>query len=137
MILRALREFFVGCPLFSGKDINVNFLGQNESSCSIDPIGTFSVERTYCDGKRVLSQGFCLGIRCAFDGNTRMNLEDTEFLENVALWIEQQNVIGNMPVLSDNFSALKLSVTKMPYLYESSIQGARMQVEFTLIYREN
>ena len=90
MIIRALREFFLGCPLFVNKDINVNFLGHNEGNCSVEPLGTLSVVKTYCDGKRLLSQDFCMGIRCVFDANTRMNLNEAEFLEKVALWIHQQ-----------------------------------------------
>ena len=137
MIIRALREFFLGCPLFLKKDINVNFLGHNEGNCSVEPLGTLSVVKTYCDGKRILSQDFCMGIRCVFDANTRMNLNEAEFLEKVALWIHQQNLIGNMPMLSGDYTSVGIRVTKMPYLYESSIQGAKMQLEFTLLYRED
>ena len=136
MIIEAMREFFLTCPLFSGKELNINYLGYLEGCCSINPIGSYSVVKSYCDGKRLLSSDFSLSLRCGFDENVVLNLKDAEFMEKVALWIEQQNLIGNMPCLSGDNEAVKMTVTKMPYLHESSAQGAMMRLEVSLIYRE-
>lgn len=137
MVLRELRDFFLGCPLFLGKRVNVNFLGHNEGDISIEPKGDFSVIKKYCDGKKVYSQDFCISIRCGFDANVELNLSDSAFLESVALWIGNQNKKGILPSLKDGLSAVSIAVTRMPHIYDSSVQGATMRLEFSLTYREN
>lgn len=136
MILNALLEFFKSCPYLEGRKISVNYLGHTANCASIEALGEYSVIKKYCDGKRVLSQDFSFSIRCGFDGNIALNLDDSGLMEGLCLWIEQQSVIGNMPFLFEGYSAVALKIIKMPYMYESSVQGARMQIEFSLIYKE-
>ena len=136
MILKGVRDFFLRCDLFKGKSINVNFLAHNEGAVSIEPFGSLSVVKKYCDGKKVFSQDYYLSVRCGFDANIELNLKDAAFLESVCLWLDEQNQAGNLPYLGDRFIADRIIVTKAPYLYESSVQGARMQIDFSLIYRE-
>lgn len=136
MVIKGLQKFFASCPHLSKKRVNVNFLDYNEGAVSIEPMGSFSVIKKYCDGKSVVKQDFSLSVRCGFDSNLTLNLKDAELLENICHWIGEQNSIANLPTLSDGFSALDISVTKMPHLYESSVQGARMQVHFSLTYKE-
>lgn len=136
MILKALLEFFKGCPYLADRKISVNYLGHTADCASLEALGEYSVLKKYYDGKRVLSQDFSFSIRCGFDGNLKLNLGDSGFMERVCLWIEQQSAIGNMPCLADGYSAAAFKLIRMPYLYESSVQGARMQFEFSLIYKE-
>ncbi|MBE7015572.1 MAG: hypothetical protein E7417_01975 [Ruminococcaceae bacterium] len=136
MILNALLEFFESCPYIADRKVSVNYLGHTANCASLEAMGEYSVIKKYYDGKGVYSQDFAFSIRCGFDGNVALNLRDSELMERLCLWIEQQNAIGNMPCLADGYSALKLKIIKMPYLYESSVQGARMQIEFSLIYKE-
>lgn len=136
MILNALLEFFKGCPYLTDRKISVNYLGHTANCASLEAIGEYSVLKKYYDGKKMCSQDFAFSIRCGFDGNVALNLADSGLMEGVCLWIEQQNLIGNMPCLYDGYSAFGLKVTKMPFMHESSVQGARMQLEFSLIYKE-
>ena len=136
MWTRAIREFLRGCPGLSGREININYLGYNEGDCSLEPVGEADVLKIYCDGKRVCSCDFCIGVRCGFDENSNLNLKDVEFLEKLVLWLEKQNSLGVLPELSQGFSAVGIGIKTMPHLFESSVQGARMQFEFTLTYRE-
>ena len=123
MILRELQSFLKTCPSLSGREININYLGHREGDCSLDEQGDYTVLRTYCDGERIVSRRFALGLRSAFDENAVLNMKDCELLEEVAQWL-----IINVPYIA---------IDKMPYLAESSVQGARLQLEFTLTYREN
>ena len=136
MVTGGLYKFFSDCPQFLKKRININFLGHNEGDVSIEPIGDFSIIKKYSDGKRVMSQEFCLSIRCAFDANIRLNLKDAQLMEAVCQWIDEQDRAGALPNLSDTLAALGISVTKTPHIYESSVQGAKMQIYFKLTYRE-
>ena len=136
MWTRAMHEFIKSYPLLEGKEINVNYLGYREGDCSLEPIGEAEVIKTYCDGKRVLSCDFCIGVRCGFDENPNLNIKDVEFLEKLAIWLEKQGSLGSRPELSEGFLPIDIGIKRMPHLFESSVQGARMQLEFTLTYRE-
>lgn len=136
MWTRAIHEFIMSCPQFEGRDINVNYLGYKEGDCSLEPIGETEVVKIYCDGKRVLSCDFCIGVRCGFDENSSLNIKDVEFLEKLAMWLEKQGSMGILPELSEGFLPVAISIKRMPHLFESSVQGARMQLEFTFTYRE-
>ena len=123
-------------PYLSSKRVNVNFLGHKEGDVSIEPIGDFSVVKKYCDGKRVFSQEIVLSIRCGFDENINLNLSDAALMESVCGWIDEQNQKGNLPKICDGYKVLSITIAKAPHLYESSVQGARMQTQFSLTYRE-
>lgn len=136
MWIKELKEFLSLCPEFYGKVININYLGHKEGDLSLDPMGESRVVRKYCDGKRVMEEDFCISTRCGFDENTSLNLKDTEFMEKVALWIGEQNSTGVMPTLDSGYLGVRIDVKRMPHLYESSIQGARMQMILTFTYKE-
>lgn len=136
MVIEGLQKFFSACPYFSSKRVNVNFLGHKEGDVSIEPVGGFSVIKKYCDGKRVFEQELTLSIRCGFDENISLNLKDAALMESVCAWIDEQNRKGNLPKTDNGYKALDITVTKAPHLYESSVQGARMQMQLSLTYRE-
>lgn len=136
-MITALIEFFKSCPQLLGKELNVNYLGYRDGDCSIDQLGEFSKIKSYCDGGGVYSRDFAICVRCGWDENAPLNKRDAEFLEAIALWITQQNAIGNLPYLGEGCQAVAIGIKTMPYLAESSVQGGRMHLEFTLKYREN
>lgn len=136
MWIKAMKEFMETCPEFLGRSMNINYLGHKEGDLSIDPMGESRVVRKYCDGKRVMEEDFCISRRCGFDENTSLNLKDAEFMEKVALWIDAKNSTGTMPVLDAGYVGVLIDIKKMPHLYESSIQGARMQMVLTFTYKE-
>ena len=136
MIIDALRRFFLTCPYFAGRDVNVNFLNYKEGDCSIDQLGDCSVIRRYTDGATVRSCDFCLAMRCGFDADTTLNLQDAELFEKIAAWITAQSSRGILPDVGEGIACLGLEIQRMPSLAEASVQGARIELVLRLIYKE-
>ena len=138
MIINAVREYMLSCPMLSGKKININCLGTKMRSFSIDNVASDSVIKKYCDGGTLKQAVFTLGVRDRYDENLGENLYVSNLLEEIEIWIHQQNIIKNLPVLGDgNMIARSIEVTKSGYLHDTSMASGRWQLEFRVVYKQN
>ena len=138
MIVDAVREYMLTCPLLSGKKININCLGTKPGSLSLDNVKVDPVIRKYCDGSMLKQAVFDFGVRGRYDEIMGENLDISTFLEEIEAWICKQNLLKILPEFaSDNLIAKGIEVTKSGYLHDTSMGSGRWQMEFRIIYRQN
>lgn len=138
MIIDAVREYMLSCPVLSGRKININCLGTKLKSFSIDNVEADSVIKQYCDGGTLRQAVFNLAVRDLYDENIGGNLQALALLEEIEDWIWKQNIMKNLPVIgASNMICRSIEVTKSGYLYETSMSSGRWQMEFKIVYKQN
>ena len=135
MIIDAVREFLLTCPQLFGKKMNINCLGTKIGSLTIDNVSADASIKKYCDGEELKQAVFVLGVRDRYDENLGANTDVSRLLESVEKWIFKQNLVGNLPKLSENkIKVCGIEVTKSGHLYDTSIANGRWQIEFRVLY---
>ena len=138
MIIDAVREYMMSCPVLSGKKVNINCLGEKIRSFSVDNVASNNIIKKYCDGGTLKQAVFTLGVRDRYDETLGENLYVTNLLEEIETWIYRQNIIKNLPALgSDDMIARCIEVTKSGYLHDTAMSSGRWQLEFRIVYKQN
>ncbi|MBQ7985931.1 MAG: hypothetical protein IJ304_01530 [Clostridia bacterium] len=138
MIIDAVREYMLSCPLLAGKKININCLGTKMRSFSIDNAASESVIKKYCDGSSLKQAVFTLAVRDRYDEKLNENLYVMKLLEEVEDWIYKQNILKNLPNLADgNLVPRSIEVTKSGHLHDTSMGSGRWQLEFKMVYKQS
>lgn len=129
-----IREFFSRCPLLSGGEINVNYLGTGGKAYSIETVPSAPVVKKYVDGGEVRQYVFVFASREYFDCEELENMDTARFYEELAEWIEEENKNGGLPLLGKE--SLSLTAETLGYLYSVRGNTARFQIQCRLIYRK-
>lgn len=137
MIIDALKEYFEKeCELVSGKRLNVNCLDSKPHSCTIEPIPSEIIIKSYPDGGSMRQYSFVFATREYFDNDMHKNLETAIFYEKFALWIEKQNEKGCLPILEKGLMPIGFEILNTGYLYKIDEPKARYQIQLRLIYEK-
>lgn len=138
MIINKIRNYFIGCPLIDElARINVDYLGVDEAQYTIDAVPTSTTIKQYVDGGKLKQYVFVFASREYYGADTLQNLENSGFYEKFSDWIEEQNEIGNLPLLEDGKKATGIEVLTSGYLFDSTEDKARYQIQLRLTYYED
>ena len=137
MIIESLRDYFLGCSVLDKlRKINVDFLDSDELAYTIDPTPSVRDVKTYVDGSKLKQYNFVIASREFYGDDVAKNIENSGFYEELSDWVEQQSLVGNLPVLTGNKRAQEISVLTSAYLYYATEDRARYQLQLKLIYYE-
>lgn len=137
MILENVKDFIQQhCPLFSGKRIAVNFLGEIPQSYSLEHVPANPIVKKFPDGGSVRQFVFVLASREFYDAQVRNNLTVADFYEAFAQWIDKVNQTGTMPSLGDGCSSLRFEVLSGGTLVDSRSGSAKYQMQCRLLYEK-
>lgn len=138
-IIESIRNFIKECPHleeFEGAiRIGVDYLDKETTTYSIEKVPCNPVIKKYVDGSCKKQELFIFSSRESFGPDVFNNLENLNFYENFANWIEEMNIKGELPLL-DNKEAEKLEVTSNGYAFATDVDKARYQIQLRLIYLE-
>ena len=129
-----IKCFIETCPLISGGSINVNYLGSDKKTYSIESVPTNPIVKEYADGGRLCQQLFVFASRELYCASTEKNTEVTRFYEDFSAWIQEQNKIGNLPRLAGSCTAQGIEVLTEQYLDDVGNTDARYQIQCRLVY---
>ncbi len=137
MIIDAIKKFMEECPFVDGRKININCLEGRPGSYSIEQVEHNPIIKKYCDGGTLRQYLFIFAMRDAYDENPVFNIRVSKLFEDISNWIEEQNKNNNLPEIDSNLiSPEKIEVISSGYLYDSSIDSMRFQMEIRLLYRQ-
>lgn len=128
-----VQEFLCKCPYLSGKAVNVNYLGHDVGSCSLECTADSSLLKGYADGGQLRCEEFVLAVREAYSADKTHGLAASALLENVRKWLLEQNADGVLPELEGE-RAVSL---KAEHGYELKTAGsvdARYEMRLRLVY---
>ncbi|MDU1453151.1 chloramphenicol resistance protein [Paraclostridium sordellii] len=138
-IIESIRKFIKKCPFleeFNGAvRIGVDYLDSEATTYSIEKVPCNPIIKKYVDGSSKRQEQFIFASRESYSEDIFNNLENINFYEKFAEWIEQNNNEGNLPIL-DNKEALSIELTSNGYAFQTDIDKAQYQIQMKLIYME-
>lgn len=135
-IIEAIREYMARCPLLRDGILNVEYLGAKPTEYVIESVPTPGIVRKYADGSALKEYLFLFASREYFGGEVLYNLENSGFYERLADWIREQNKKRALPQLASGKTAQEISVVSSGYLFDSTEESARYQIQLRLLYYE-
>lgn len=138
-IIESIRKFIKKCPFleeFNGAvRIGVDYLDSEATTYSIEKVPCNPIIKKYVDGSSKRQEQFIFASRESYGEDIFNNLENINFYEKFAEWIEQNNDEGNLPIL-DNKEALSIELTSNGYAFQTDIDKSQYQIQMKLIYME-
>lgn len=139
-VIESIRNFIKKCPYleeFEGAiRIGVDYLDKESTTYSIEKVPCNPIIKKYVDGSCKKQELFIFSSRESYGQDVFNNLENINFYEKFAEWLEEQNFNKNLPKLTGKYEAEKLEVTSNGYAFATDIDKARYQIQLRLIYIE-
>ena len=133
MIIDEIKKFIKKCPFLKSGRINVDYLSDKPNQYTIDSYPADPIIKRYSDGGQLKQFLFLFGSREYYDENTLQNIENNAFYEMFSDWLEEQNKVGNLPVLG-NKESQRIEALSTGYIQDSETNNARYQIQCRLIY---
>lgn len=139
-IIESIREFIKKCPYleeFEGTvKIGVDYLEKESTTYSIEKVPSNPILKKFIDGTSKRQAQFIFASRESYGQDVFNNLDNINFYENFANWIEEMNSKGEFPSLDNGKEAEKIEVTSNGYAFKTDIDKAQYQIQMRLIYIE-
>ena len=137
-VIEALKSYFNTYPELETKTIFVNFLKEKGSSFSIIPSPVQPLTVTNIDGSYTKRFAFQLVGRFNYSEETKMNIRNSNFFQELEEWVIDNNENDILPELGEGYEPLALRVTSNGYLMGISPDGktGQYQINFELTYEK-
>lgn len=139
-IIESIRNFIKKCPYleeFEGvARIGVDYLDKEATTYSIKKIPCNPIVKKYIDGSSKKQEQFIFASRESYGQDVFNNLDNINFYEKFAEWIEEMNGKGDLPLLENKKESEKIEVTSNGYAFQTDVDKAQYQIQFRLIYLE-
>lgn len=132
-IIKALRDYFQGCPLTQGGTLNVDSLADQDAAYSIDPVEGPQVLQQYVGGSSLRQYTFALRS-AASRGEVQQNLAGSGFSERLGAWMEQQTRARALPALGGGRTPYKLEAVSTGHLFETGPDIGKYEIQCRLVY---
>lgn len=105
-------------------------------SYTIDEVPTETLVKRYMDGSSVRKFQFIFASREAYSASVLENMKVSGFYEQFSDWMEQQNMLRNLPILPDNCEAKNIRTLTNGYTLNADAQAKqqRYQIQCELRY---
>ncbi len=138
MIIESVRNYIRTCPHLQEFDnvvrVNVNYLDADTDSYSIEEIPSEPILKKYVDGSTTRQYQFVFTSREPYNSDVLNNIDNSGFYQNFADWIEEQNNLGNLPIMDNELEALEIKTTSIGYAFAVSEDTAQYQIQLRLKY---
>ncbi|MDN9637786.1 chloramphenicol resistance protein [Clostridioides difficile] len=137
-IIESVRNFIRKCPHLDefAKGINIEFLNDNVTSYSIETVPADSILKKFVNGDCIKQFVFIFASIESYGNDILQNIENSDFYEKFAKWIETQNNLGELPELDGLKESLKIEVTTPGYPFQTDIDKVQYQIQLRLKYFE-
>lgn len=133
-VIECVRNWLKQYPALKGR-LDVDFLGENADTYSVDTIPCEEIIKRYKDGSTIKQFQFAVSSRCFYEQNIKQNIKNLSIFEGLTAWIEQKSRARELPQMDNNRTALKIIVTSTAYPFVVSEDGkARYQLQMRLEY---
>lgn len=136
-IIEAIRKYIgdLDCMSTFESAINVNYLGPDIDSFSIEEIPINPIVKKYLDGTAIRQFQFVFCSREPYGSEILQNIENSTFYEDFADEIENKNNEGILPIL-ENGESLKIEVISSAYTVNVTEDTAMYQINLNFKYRK-
>lgn len=133
-VIKALRDYFLTCPLMGKNKINVDFLPEKGIEYSIDTTPATGIVKQYTDGSSIRQYLFVIRSVNNYGSDVLQNIANSGFYENFSGWLEKQNIDGNFPKLPAGKTPIKIEAQSTGYLFTSAPGSGRYQIQCKIEY---
>jgi hypothetical protein len=133
-IIKALRDYFLTCPLMGKSKINVDFLPETGIEYSIDTTPATEIVKQYTDGSSIRQYLFVIRSVNDYGSDVLQNIANSGFYENLSAWLEMQSRAGNFPALPAGKTPIKIEAQSTGYLFTSDAGSGRYQIQCRIEY---
>lgn len=134
-IIEAIREYIsnLDCMATFENAINVNYLGGENDSFSIEEVPCNPIVKKYLDGSTLRQYQFVFCSREPYGAEILQQIENSTFYEDFANEIEEKNNNDILPTI-DNMEAMSLEITSNAYTVSVTDDTAMYQINLNLKY---
>lgn len=133
-IIQGIADYLLTCPLLKDGVFRCDALGTGAVEYAVET-GIFTpVLRRFVNGDSERQYQFNFTSREFYSMDRLQNIENTEFYENFAAWIEENNRNGIFPDMPSGCHPQEINILSPGYLFDASMQNARYQIQLQLVY---
>lgn len=133
-IIQGIADYLLTCPLLKDGVFRCDALGTGAVEYAVET-GIFTpVLRHFVNGDSERQYQFNFTSREFYSMDRLQNIENTEFYENFAAWIEENNRNGFFPDMPSGCYPQEINILSPGYLFDASMQNARYQIQLQLVY---
>lgn len=133
-MIAAVAEYFMACPLLKDGVFRVDALSGNTIEYAVET-GIFTpVIQQYVDGSSLRQYQFNFTSREFYSMDRIQNIQNSEFYETLAEWVESQDMAENYPELPEGCEVQSLEVLSSGYIFDTSMKNARYQIQLRMTY---
>lgn len=134
-IVESLMDWLGQCPALAGGQLNLDWLPADAREYSLDVVPCDEIVSRYVTGATKRQFLFYIASRAFVSEDIRDAQDNYTFYESFSQWVEQQNLIGNLPYLGEGRAARSVRVATSGYPMQVSDDGrARYQIQLKMIY---
>lgn len=135
MIIDRLIDFINQCPYLDDLvSIKADYCNEDAVSYCIETSSSSKVLETYIDGSKIMKLPFVFSSKEIMSDYDDTNVENMLFYEKFSNWVEEQNSIGNLPVLGEKMSSISIEVVSHGYVVQSEADRGRYEIQLKLKY---
>lgn len=133
-IIQGIADYLLTCPLLKDGVFRCDALGTGAVEYAVET-GIFTpVLRRFVNGDSERQYQFNFTSREFYSMDRLQNIENIEFYENFAAWIEENNRNGIFPDMPSGCHPQEINILSPGYLFDASMQNARYQIQLQLVY---
>lgn len=133
-IMEGLSDYFQMCPLLKDGVFRVNALGSDPVEYALETGITSPVVKRYVDGSSIRQYQFNFNSRDSYSMDRILAIQNERFYEDFSGWVEEQNMVGNLPEMPDGCEAQSLTVLAPGFMMDATMENAYYQVQLQLRY---
>lgn len=134
-IIESVKAFIETCPIISELAlVNVEHLDAEPDSFSIEPVPIDPVIKQYLNGSSYRQFVFVVSSREYYGPDVLQQLENSNFYERFAQWLDECNRNKRFPELSWRQQATAIRAANWGYAFQTDEDRAQYQIQCRLEY---
>lgn len=136
-LIEAVRTYILTFPDLPEGQVLVDYLGSEAGQFTIEPLPCDPIFQRYMDGGCQKQYLFLLASREEYSADLLPCMQNEQFMEEFAYWIETQNRQKILPDLGENRTPVSIEILTNGYAFSENVDTARYQIQMRLIYEED
>lgn len=135
-IIQSVREYVMKFPELKDGYLRVDYLGADPIEYTVEAVPCDPIYQQYADGGSIKQFLFIFASRDFFSADINQCIENLDFYEKFAGWIEENDNNKIYPQLDSGKTAVKIEVLTQGYAFDFDEKSARYQLQLRLLYEE-
>lgn len=134
-IIESIRNYIGQLDCMDTYIININYLGHEADSFSLEEVPTNPIIKRYLDGSAMRQYQFVFCSREPYSNEILQNIENSTFYEDFANEIENKNDNNILPILN-NGESIAIEVISTAYTVSVTEDTSMYQINLRFKYRK-